>query len=305
MSDKNLVTAADKNYSLQLGAMLTSLFKSQSTQINVYILGVGWTESDKTFFRSKFEPDLLVNFIDIDPEKFSGVKLSNKFPLATIYNLLAPKYFFAHLDRILYVDSDVIFTKDLSDLYSQPMSSAVSAVVDSHVGLIGNPTMWRPWREVGSNPQAKYLNTGVMLIDPKKWNENEITDRCLDLLTQFRMPCIDQDALSLVLNGDFESLDPKFNQMPFHFMPRIRFADIFTDYTAIAVAKRDPSIIHFHRSFFGKPWNLGCSHPHKNEWRKIVKEFDSTFRLKLNLNEILRSLAAKFIGLSKSDEHLH
>jgi lipopolysaccharide biosynthesis glycosyltransferase len=174
----------------------------------------------------------------------------------------------------------------------------VAAVIDSHIGIIGNPSMKRPWQILNVNPMAKYLNTGLLVINVNQWNEQRITEKCLELLTKYEMPCIDQDALSLVLEGNFDYLHPKFNLMPFHFTARLRFSEIVENPDAIQEAISNPAIIHFHRSFFAKPWNYGCTHPNKDLWRAYASEFNKRWRRKLDVYNLMRNFVARQVGLT-------
>lgn len=297
-----IYTAADSNYKTQLGAMILSLKDTQNLPVDLKVIGTGWKPNDVKRLENLGTEKLSIKFYEIDLEKFSETKLSYGFTLATIYNLLAPKFIFPQLKKIIYVDADVIFTNEISELWLTDFNTSVAAVVDSHVGIVGNPSMKRPWRELGVNPVAKYLNTGLLVIDVEKWNGNDITDRCLDLLYKYEMPCIDQDALSLVLDGDFYQLSPKYNLMPFHFTPRLRYSDLVESNSSILEAQRFPSIVHFHRSYLGKPWFFGCSHPYKDLWEKYAREFNPKFKRSLNLFEFGRNLLVKYSGLTTTTE---
>jgi lipopolysaccharide biosynthesis glycosyltransferase len=239
--------------------------------------------------------------IVIVAKEFEDVKLSYEFPLATIYNLIGPKYYFSNLKKILYVDADVIFNDDISELWEKKLNFPVAAVIDSHIGVVGNPSMKRPWRELKVDPLAQYLNTGLLLIDVQKWNDEEITEKCLELLRTFEMPCIDQDALSLVLGGNFDVLHPRYNLMPFHLTPRLRFSDVIENPIDLAEAIKNPAIIHFHRSFFDKPWNFGCTHPYKNLWRKYATQFDKKWHRKIDFYNLVRNFGARVVGLTDLD----
>lgn len=301
MDRLQICTAADVNYKMQLSVILKSLVLSQKSIFDFYVMGNGWTEKDKKDIQNFSRNSVNIVFYDVDIQNFKSVKLSGKFPLATIYNLLAPLEFFSKKQKILYLDCDMIVQEDLNSIWNLEFSESVAAVVDSHVGVNGNPSMWRPWRKLDVNPLSKYLNTGLLLINVKKWNEARITDKCVNLLTTFSLPCLDQDALNLVLNGNFYSLPPRFNSMPMHFMPKLRYSDLIENDIEILEAMNNPAIIHFHRSFFGKPWNLGSTHPYTKNWRVLAREVKPNWLPKIDLKEIARITVARVLGLSSMD----
>jgi lipopolysaccharide biosynthesis glycosyltransferase len=162
--------------------------------------------------------------------------------------------------------------------------------------------MWRPWRELGVDPKAAYSNTGLMNIDLKLWREQEITEKCLALLESYEMPCIDQDALNLVLNGKFDRLHPRYNLMPYHLMKKLRTVDVLEDPVDIQDAIKDPAMIHFHRSFLGKPWVRGCTHPARELWTSIADEVSPKWLKSTDLMGTLKQTAAKYADMSVLDE---
>ena len=162
--------------------------------------------------------------------------------------------------------------------------------------------MWRPWRELGVDPKAPYLNTGFMNIDLNLWRELEITRDCIDLLVSYELPCLDQDALNLVLNGKFDYLHPRYNLMPYHLMKKLRTVDISEDSVEIENAINDPAMIHFHISFLGKPWVRGCSHPARKLWTSIADEVSPKWHKSIDLVGNLKQAGAKYAKMSMLDE---
>jgi lipopolysaccharide biosynthesis glycosyltransferase len=303
MNHRVVFTAADSNYFLQLGVLVSSLCETQSRQLSLKVMGTGWTDSLKQKILNLSTDIIAIEFIAVDYVALEKVKLSYGFPIATVYSLLGP-LLAPDLRRLVYLDSDIVVMSDISELWELEFTEPVAAVVDSHIGMIGNPSMDRPWRELNKNPTAKYLNTGILVFNVNEWNRAKISENCLDLLNRFEMPCIDQDALSLTLDGNFYSMNPKYNLMPFHLTPKLRYSSILDDPDLIDKAILSPSIIHFHRSFLGKPWIFGCKHPAKNVWRTYAARIDPTWRKKFDLYGLVRNFAVHIIGLTKFDENV-
>ena len=187
-------------------------------------------------------------------------------------------------------------------LFSMNMSFAVGSVVDAHVAMMGGPSMWRPWREEGLDPTLPYLNTGALLIDVDRWNSENLTSRILGYLEKYDLPCVDQDAINLVLKGGFDRLRPAFNSMPYHIMKLLRTADLVETLDDISEAIVNPSVIHFHRSFLGKPWCIGSTHPARDLWRGLADECDRSWRRQLDTFNLSRGIAARFAKMSVLDD---
>jgi lipopolysaccharide biosynthesis glycosyltransferase len=234
-----------------------------------------------------------VEFCEVTAAQFSKVQLKSGFPLATAYNVLAPLYLLGDEPRAIYMDADMVVTEDLSTLWEFPLRTPVGAVLDAHIVWMASPSMWRPWKEEGLDPLTPYLNTGLMLMDLVKWRAEQLTERTLAYLEKYELPCVDQDALNLALRGSFDQLHPRYNSMPYHHLKMLRYLDTVESDEVIGEAITDPAVIHYHRSFFGKPWTFGCTHPGVALWRSLADEVRPGWRKQIDLMGSARAFAAK------------
>jgi lipopolysaccharide biosynthesis glycosyltransferase len=301
VSTNLIYTAADGAYALQAKVLLKSLEITQAQPTQLIIFGNGWTSEDKQDVEKLRKNSVTAEVRPVDEGIFSHIRLTNGFPLATAYNVLAPEYLLQESGRALYLDADVVVCEDLDHLWNSVMTETVSAVVDAHVAVMGSPSMWRPWREEGVDPLVPYLNTGALLIDLDRWKAREITSQVVGYLSKYELPCVDQDALNLTLRGAFGHLHPRYNMMPYHMLNLFRNIDMFENDENIGEALQAPSVIHFHRSFFGKPWEIGCTHPAKKIWRDLASQVDSHWRRSVNIKSLLRGQGAKFAKMMQTD----
>ena len=301
MTTNFIYTAADGSYFLQAQTLMMSLVKTQVSATKLVIFGNNWTNKELQALKNLETSNLSTEVIEVDHNQFSNIKLTNKFPLATAYNVLAPRFLISGQARALYVDADVVVTEDLDDLFAMTLTTPVAAVLDAHIGWIASPSMWRPWREEGIAPLAPYLNTGVMLIDIESWNKAEISERILEYLERYELPCVDQDAINLVLRGKFDQLAPRYNLMPYHYLWKFRYVDAISSDLEIGDAIQNPAIIHFHRSFLGKPWTYGAIHPATKLWRSLADEAHPRWRKHFDWSGLARRKAAKFAKMLEID----
>lgn len=302
MTKRILFTAADANYFTQAAVLVHSLSETQLEDTELIVFGNGWSSDQISKLQKIAKYQVLVEVVSVDANEFSDIKLSNGFPLATAYNLIAPKYLLKEYDHAIYMDADIVILDDLGEVWNQELTTSVSAVLDAHIGFVGFPSMWRPWRELGVDPMAPYLNTGLMNIDLKLWREQEITEKCLELLSTYELPCVDQDALNLVLQGNFDHLHPRYNMMPYHLMTKLRTVDLIEDPNEIDDAIKSPAMIHFHRSFLGKPWVRGCTHPARKLWTSIANDVSPNWNKSNDFVGSLKQIAAKYAKMSVLDE---
>ena len=299
--DRLIYTAADGNYFLQAQVLLLSLVRTQKLSTKLVVLGNGWTRKEEKRLLKLASDVVQVEVWPVDAEQFSSIKLASKFPLATAYNILAPKYLLTEKGRAIYVDADVVVTEDLGLVFSMPMTHAVAAVLDAHIGWVSSPSMWRPWREENMDPLTPYLNTGVMLVDLDAWRRNDLTDRITDVLSKYELPCVDQDAINIVLRGKFDRLQPRYNLMPYHYLKTFRYVDAVESDDEIGRAITEPAIIHFHRSFLGKPWTYGAVHPATGLWRNLANEAHPGWRRSADIIGLVRREGARFAKMLQID----
>jgi lipopolysaccharide biosynthesis glycosyltransferase len=296
-----IFTGADGNYALQAQVWFMSLVKTQCVPTRVLVFGNGWSDKNRSKMKALESPLVKVEFREVDETQFSKVRLKNGFPLATAYNVLAPSFLLKDEQRAIYMDADMVVTEDLSPLWNMHLSSPIGAVLDAHIVWMASPSMWRPWREEGLHPLTPYLNTGLMLLDLERWRSEQLTERTLHFLKKYDLPCVDQDALNLALRGIFDQLHPRYNSMPYHHLQMLRYLDTVESDKNIGEAINNPAIIHYHRSFFGKPWTFGCTHPGVELWRQLASEVNPRWRKKFDLIGSARAFAAKKAKMTKLD----
>lgn len=303
MTDQRLMyTAADVNYLLQAQVLLRSLSATQNASLHLIVFGSGWTPKHEKQLHAQATGKVTTEIRPVDPERHRGIRLTNNFPLATAYNVLAPMNELPAGVRALYVDADVVVRRDLAELFSMTMRHPVAAVIDAHISMMGIPSMWRPWREESVDPTLPYLNTGALLVDVDRWRSDRLTERIVDYMETYDLPCVDQDAINLVLRGGFDHLRPAFNSMPYHLMKLLRNADLVESDTDIAETMANPAIIHFHRSFLGKPWAYRCTHPARHLWTELASAADPKWRPSIDAMGAARGFAAHKARMSLLDE---
>ena len=296
-----IFTGADGNYALQAQVWMLSLVKTQRSPVRVVVFGNGWNHKDHSVMKSLENNFVKVEFREVDASRFANVRLKSGFPLATAYNVLAPKYLLGDESRAIYMDADMVVTEDLSHLWETQLTSPLGAVLDAHIVWMASPSMWRPWMEEGLEPLTPYLNTGLMLLDLDRWRAEKLTERTLEYLEKYELPCVDQDALNLALRGKFDQLHPRYNSMPYHHLKMLRYLDTVESDVVIGEAITQPAVIHYHRSFFGKPWNYGCKHPGSALWRSIADEVKPGWHKSFDFVGSARAFAAKKAKMTTLD----
>ena len=114
------------------------------------------------------------------------------------------------LDRVLYLDCDLIVCKSIRSLWNTDISSnSVGAVYD------GGTDDMRTYNRLKYDIRYGYYNAGVLLVNLSYWREHYISDKLLDFISQYpeRLLYWDQDALNSILIQSAKILPVEYNML--------------------------------------------------------------------------------------------
>lgn len=257
----NIVCTIDNNYVTHCGVMLKSLFLNNKRYIfNVYIFynNISINNLNKLTDFITIEGHNS-NPILVDESLIGNAPISHHVSLATYYRLLIPQYIDKDIDRILFLDSDLIVRKDISELWKVDLEKFALAACLEHVGK-------EHLLKLGLEDNSDYFNAGVLLINVKLWCKEEVSNRALNFIKKnvTRIKYWDQDALNAVLANSWLNLNPKWNVGNAFFNDKAFLLSNAFSKDEIANLKSDPAIVHFSGS--EKPWHLNNKHPFKLEY---------------------------------------
>ena len=167
----------------------------------------------------------------------------------------AANYLAESRQTAVYLDTDILVRKDLSELFTTRIGNHSLAAVPA----ISNPTISSPnsalssiWRELHIAPDTPYLQSGVLVFNLTSWKDRETTATLQTLCrTHGRYFRNDMDAINLATAGHFTPLQLRWNQTHALRSPKT-WAYTFFPMDEVDEALRDPAIIHF--SGLDKPW---------------------------------------------------
>ena len=163
-------------------------------------------------------------------------------------------------ERLIFLDPDVVVLTDLGRLWDQPLGRHhVLATRDPFVPTLSHPDGVTPWRVLGLDPEAPYLNAAVMLLDLERWRRDDLSRAAIEFVERFRdgIRFGDQDALNAVLCDRWGTLDARWQVHP-RLLARRRLASRYMDPGDLDRCSRDPWIYHFGGRL--KPWDYHGRH---------------------------------------------
>lgn len=175
--------------------------------------------------------------------------------------------------RLLYLDCDMICRGEIGPLFRANMHDNIIGAVESQMYVDRLNTL-------GVEHQIpKYFNAGLLLIDTKRWNDNNITTKARKYMRDNAaiIDFQDQDILNAVLADQWEPLEPKYNLQS----PLMRHEKQSPDPKQRRLAElalKEPVIIHY--TGFSKPWVTEGRYV--SPWRKDYYKYQKIMFEKLD-----------------------
>ncbi|MCM1387192.1 MAG: glycosyltransferase family 8 protein [Bacillus sp. (in: Bacteria)] len=210
----NIAVSINEKYVPYAYVTLTSLFENNSGgHINVYVL-YGEKENNilHVFDRLAEKYGQNIYYLEVDKEVF-GDKLprNDKWTVEIYYRLALPELLPNDIDRILYLDVDIIVLGSLKELYDMDLQGkTIGACKDMGV-LYGSGPLSAKQEELleafmkdGGEKRYAYFNSGVLLMDIAKMRrENRNAAFFVEVGEQFADNINgDQDILNYVYHDD-------------------------------------------------------------------------------------------------------
>ncbi len=212
----NLLYCFDENYNEQGYTSINSFLENNGCDIFVYIIH-SKPESFKKFEEKLYSKDNLkkVYVTEFNESNYFFPNLDEAHVSeATYYRLFIDKYLPTDLNSILYVDADVICIKSYKNEFKKLMLHLIDS--EKIIAVRNNPfedVIEKKLLMQKLNLKHEYFNAGVMFVDLKKWRENKIRDKLLNILDSEKenIKFWDQDVLNIAFENNYEVLDEGSN----------------------------------------------------------------------------------------------
>jgi lipopolysaccharide biosynthesis glycosyltransferase len=191
-----------------------------------------------------------IGFLPVPDERLAGLPTKGFTLKATWYRIFLPDLL-PDVDRILYLDVDLLALQGLEELWSTDLTSHTAAAVANVL-----PRHYAERLAAAGLDPSRYFNAGVMLMNLEAMRGSRSSAALLEYGRERanRLVLRDQDALNAVLGPTCLSLHPRWNCMNALFV--YPWAEEVFGPERLAQARRDPAIRHFEGPFFNKPWHL-------------------------------------------------
>lgn len=274
---------------MPLAVSVRSLLEKLNPQrrVHLYLLDAGMKPATHARLRESWQGfPVEVTALRPDIARLTDLRISDHVTQTTYFRLLIPELVPQELNRVIYLDSDLLVRRDLSNLWEKPLDDAwclaapdCAAPVLDALETLPNARRCVEWlaaahpipnyRQLGLPGQQPYLNGGVLVINVAAWREERLTNRMLACLREHASSVLwwDQYALNVVLAGKWRAVDMRWNQGSQIYqypdwqrspLPQQQFNQL----------RSDPWIVHFNSP--SKPWHAWNRHPFQKAFLDVL-----------------------------------
>ena len=274
MDSKHLhvALASDQNYAEYVAVVIVSLFDNNKWQdfTTVHLLSNGIDEATIDKLKQHIPANAgELKVYDIRTLKEDlGVNVPPTFAITTYARLFLPHLLDKEIDRVLYVDCDVVISGSVQEFFNVSFEGQwIAGVRDTLISTVFKVA-------VGMAETDEYFNAGVLMMNLDAWRENNVTQRCLDFLLEHngRVVHHDQGIINGVCNHKKVVMHPKFNASTCYFSHPYSLLkkqnNPFYSQQEVEEATSNPAIIHFTEGFYNRPWIVNSLHPLRDLFRR-------------------------------------
>ena len=271
----NIALNIDNNYVYPCIVFLTSLLENIGfyTIYSIYILipnNFNYNNKLKiSNLINKYGKDKLnITFINMK-DSYKGAVTNFYISTAAYYRLSLPSLL-PYLDKILYIDSDVINFKDLSELYNLNLNDNIY-----FMGPLDNIQLIKELKVFGVHTK-KYINSGVLLINLKSIRIYGIEQKLKNFVKKNHLDHHDQTSINAICYNNMDILSIKYSTFNFDkYENLVKFnneQDKKYRYSEKELKKAFYNPVLLHYIGYAKPWNHGYSKSFSEYWWYYAKK---------------------------------
>lgn len=250
----NLLVTLDQHYLRHLTVMLSSLLRSNPGEdFDIYVAHSHLRDEHFDLLRRFLDGDRLrLVSVRVAPEQILSAPVSRRYPLEMYYRIFAAQYLPKELDRILYLDPDLVVLRPVRPLYETAFGDNL-LIASSHVG-------WSLQKfnelRLDLEEDAAYLNSGVMVMNLERLRAEQNVSEVLGYIEKYkrRLMLPDQDVLSglygdraLTVPSLIYNLSDRYLSL-YNLRPKNLAAPLDLDWV-----RNNTVIVHYYGR--NKPWN--------------------------------------------------
>ncbi|MCM3741695.1 glycosyltransferase family 8 protein [Oceanobacillus luteolus] len=246
----NILVTLDSNYIRPLQVMLKSMFlNNPDVKFSIYLMHSSLKSEEVLLLQDGVRGEgHILHELKITDEYFREAPVVKHYTKEMYYRLLAFKFLPETLDRILYLDPDILIINEIKSLYDTDLTDYLYAAAYHDIAKIKELNKIR----LKAYEMEAYYNSGVLLMNleeqRKRISEQDIFDFVEENKKRLVLP--DQDILNALYSQDIKEIEEVLYNYDARFYQYYKLAskgEFGMDYVI-----NETSIIHFCGK--KKPW---------------------------------------------------
>lgn len=257
---------SDNKYAYLVSTTLISIMENTKSQINFNVIDTGISKENRMKILDDASPykNLSVNFIDLSLDKFKDLPKEKGYVSKSAYARFLVPTFASNFKKAIYTDIDVIFTKDIKELYNEDLGQyIIGAVPDAMYKL--NKTLNNYQRRLQISPQHEYFYSGLLLFNIKAFNKLNVAKSLIDISNRYKSTLLqcDQDILNKAFDNNYKILSPKY-------VVTSEYLDNINVFNDDYIKNELENMVIRHFAGKNKPWNSKIKIPDSELFWKIL-----------------------------------
>ena len=272
----NVLMAVNKNYLTQMKTLICSLGENNDPNIDIYLIHneLSSHEIEETAQLLKRTCNGYLHEIKISEKFLEGAKVNEHFSIEMYYRIFATELLPKNIDRILWLDADIVTIKSIVSLYHMDLRGySIAACGHREKDKSKDSINRMACERLKLGKDTVYFNSGVLLMDLNKIRKSFNKSATLDLI--YRMETVlenpDQDILNILYQNDVLLLDKNIYNYQVHYdwefaneKEKINERAIILHYVGPAKPWK-PTTYHFSYEYY---WKYYLEHGSSKEYKK-------------------------------------
>jgi lipopolysaccharide biosynthesis glycosyltransferase len=281
-----IVVATDNHYMSLLAGLMKSIETNHKTgeHILFFILDDGISRRNKNRLIKSVSPDMFtIRWVAKNSVIPRGMNIpydNSSYPLIVHMRMFIPYFIPEEYEKVIYMDVDMIVNGEISELWHTDLKEfTIGAVIDVRIREFGSRTAIANYRELGFEASTRYFNTGLLLMNNKRWREQDLTPKIFECIEANRLYANypDQYGINVIFANNWLEIDTRWSWSAEEWNP-------------------DARLIHFiwrkpiYKSYMNEPRYRDMFYKYLNqtEWKGFVPINEFRRLSKKMLNKILK-----------------
>ncbi|EPL9569845.1 lipopolysaccharide 3-alpha-galactosyltransferase [Providencia rettgeri] len=205
----------DRNFLYGCGISIASLLKTNSDiSFSFHVFTDYFDDEQSRLFKAlaaQYKTSIKIYLVDC--EQLKSLPSTKNWSYATYFRFIIADYFSNQLERMIYMDADIMCQGSLKPLLDiQFEHNQIAAVVPER-----DSVWWQKRADALGIPSiaSGYFNAGFLVLNLVNWSKFDISTKAMELLSQdavkAKLSYLDQDILNMLLTEKVIYLDGKYN----------------------------------------------------------------------------------------------